>query len=163
MNELTLNFPPGRHRDLFLSGHTRPACPRAGQTRVSAATPAAASTLTTWSRWLGERDTTFPTADQTRDDVAQRDGPRPASHAPCTGLLRLNSLRLTHLSLSFERFEEISFSGSPRSPSSVDFAIIILRQVNLEVVVSRWDCAPGLTCPRPCPSPRTYHLPGFRK
>jgi hypothetical protein len=118
---------------LALCEHTRPTSSRTGQTRVGGAAPAAAPTLTTRPCWLGDRDTTFPIADQTRDDIAQRDGPRPGSHAPRAGFLRLNSLRLTHLSLSSERSEEINFSGNPESPSSVDPAIIIPCQVNLKV------------------------------
>jgi len=118
---------------LALCEHTRPTSPRAGQTRVGDATPAAAPTLTTWPCWLGDRDTTFPIADQTRDDIIWGDSTRPGSHAPRAGFLRLNSLRLTHLSLSFERSEEINYSGNQRSPSSMDLAIIILCQVNLKV------------------------------
>src|SRR5215213_9061312 len=96
----------------------------------------------------------FPTADQTRDDVAQGDGPRPTPRAPRTCLRRMIDLCQAHLSLSFGR------CGSPCSASSVDFVITVPLQVDLESAISFRDSAQGLTCPLRRPSPRTYHLPG---
>src|SRR5215217_7201287 len=89
----------------------------------------------------------FPTADQTRDDVAQRDGPRPSPRAPRTCLRRMIDLCQAHLSLSFER------CGSPGSASSVDFVITVPLLVDLESAISFRDSAQGAYMPIASPIP----------
>lgn len=104
----------------FLTGEVRPASSRAGQARCGGATLAAAFACAARYGGLRHGDTAFAAADQTRNDIARRDGPLPRPTAPCTQLGRIASLWLAHL-LSFlkARVEADRRSGTQPSPKSM--------------------------------------------
>lgn len=118
---------------LSLSKDTPPSCSRTIEAGTVCVSPARPFTLPTFCGGLVNRDMTLPAADQTRNNVTRRDSTRPSPSTPRACLRRITNLQHAHLFPSCEWCELIEFHGNPGSSSFVNFSIVALFQIDLEV------------------------------